>query len=191
MNAPPIPRLYWAAAFVLLALTAAIELAMGRPPICKCGYVHFWVGKVNSSENSQQIADWYSFSHIIHGFIFYGLLHLLGRRRWSLGLRLLLAVLVESGWEVFENTSYVINYYRHETLSWGYSGDSILNSICDILFAILGFFIAARIPVWLTIALIIVMEVGVGIAIRDNLTLNIIMFLHPFHAIKQWQMGGG
>ena len=183
--------LKWAAlaAGAIMTIAAAIEYAMGRVPICKCGYVRLWVGKVESAENSQQIADWYSFSHIIHGFIFYGLFHLLGRRRWSLGLRLLLAVLVESSWEVFENSSYVINYYRHQTLSWGYAGDSILNSMSDILFAVLGFFMAAKIPVWLTVALIVVMEVGVAIAIRDNLTLNIIMFLHPFQAIKHWQMG--
>jgi len=174
-----------------MSIAAFAEYAMGRVPICKCGTIRLWVGKVNSAENSQQIADWYSFSHIIHGFIFYGLTYLLGRRRWSLGLRLLLAVLVESAWEVFENTNYVVNYYRHQTMSWGYAGDSILNSMCDILFAVLGFFIAARVPVWLTIALIVAMEVGVAIAIRDNLTLNIIMFLHSFEAIKHWQMGGG
>jgi hypothetical protein len=165
---------------------------MGRILICKCGHVRLWVGQVNSSENSQQIADWYSFSHIIHGFILYGIIHLIARRRnWPLGLCLFLAVLLEASWEVLENTPFIINRYRDYTMSLDYYGDTILNSMCDILFCVLGFFLARALPVWLTLALIIVMEVGVLLAIRDNLTLNIIMLLHPSEAIKHWQMGRG
>jgi len=174
---------------VLMAFAAAAEHAMGRIWICKCGYIRFWVGDVSSSENSQQIADWYSFSHIIHGFILYAVTRWIGRRRgWSLGWCFVVAVLVEVSWEVLENSPIIINRYR-QTMSLDYTGDSVLNSMSDILFAVVGFALAAKLPAWLTISLIVLMEVGVGYAIRDNLTLNIIMLLHPFPAIKRWQMG--
>ena len=173
----------------IIAAAGGIEYGMGRVPICKCGYVRLWVGQVNSPENSQQIADWYSFSHIIHGFALYAAARLIGRR-WPLGARLVLAVALEASWEVLENSSFIINRYRHSTMSLDYYGDSILNSVSDILFCVLGFFLATKLPVWLTVALIVVMEVGVGYAIRDNLTLNLIMLIHPFQAIKRWQMGG-
>jgi uncharacterized protein DUF2585 len=184
-------RAYLLLSLAVIVSAGIIEAAMGRVLICKCGRVRLWVGQVNSSENSQQIADWYSFSHIIHGFVLYGIFHLVGRRRgWPVGLCLLLAVGVEAGWEVLENTPLIINRYRAHTMSLDYYGDSILNSMCDILFCVLGFALARRLPVWVTVGLIVVMEVGVGLAIRDNLTLNIIMLIHPFEAIKHWQMGG-
>ena len=172
----------------IMVVAGSIEYAMGRLPMCKCGYIRFWVGAVNSPENSQQIADWYSFSHIIHGFVLYAFFRLISRRRWPIGLCLVLAVGVEACWEVVENSSFIINRYRN-TMSQDYYGDSIVNSMSDILFAVLGFFLAAWLPVWVTIALVVVMEVGVLLAIRDNLTLNIIMLIHPFEAIKHWQMG--
>ena len=172
----------------IIALAALIEYEMGRIPICKCGHIRLWVGKVNSPENSQQIADWYSFSHIIHGFILYGLCRLIGRKKLPLGLCLVIAVSAEATWEVIENSSFVIERYRAATMSLDYYGDSILNSMSDILFCVLGFFLAAYLPVWVTLALVVVMELGVLYAIRDNLTLNIIMLLHPFQAIKHWQM---
>ncbi|MDB5290473.1 MAG: hypothetical protein JWL69_1714 [Phycisphaerales bacterium] len=175
----------------IMAVAAFIEYEMGRLPMCKCGYIRFWVGDVNSSENSQQIADWYSFSHIIHGFALYGIMRLIGRRKWPIGLCLVLAVFVEASWEVLENSSFIINRYRNSTMSLDYFGDSILNSMSDILFCVLGFFLAARLPVWVTVALVVVMEIGVGYAIRDNLTLNIIMLIHPSEAIRHWQMGRG
>ncbi len=156
--------------------------------ICKCGYIRFWEAKINSSENSQHISDWYSFSHIIHGFIFFWFFRLISRKKWPIGLCLVLALGVECSWEILENSSFIINRYREATISLDYFGDSILNSVCDILFMVLGFFLAWRMPVWLTILLIIVMELGVGYMIHDNLTLNIIMLIHPFEAIKQWQM---
>ena len=181
---------YLLAAATLLVIAAVIEHAMGRLTMCKCGVIRFWVNSPTSPENSQQIADWYSFSHIIHGFILYGLFRALGRRRWPIGLCFVLAVFLECTWEVMENSPFIINRYR-QTMSQDYLGDTIVNSMSDILFCVLGFWIARWLPVWLTVALIVVMEVGVALIIRDNLTLNIIMLIHPFVAIKRWQMGAG
>ena len=179
-------------AALLIAGVAAILLWMGREPICKCGTIKLWQGTVMSSENSQHIADWYSFSHIIHGFLFYGLFWLIRRITAlpiSFGLALLLSILLEGAWEIAENTDAVINHYRSATISLDYYGDSVLNSVCDILSMMLGFLIARLAPVWLTVTSALAMELIVGWLIRDNLTLNVIMLLWPMDWIKAWQGG--
>ncbi len=170
----------------------AIFIAMGREPICTCGTIRLWYGNVHGPENSQQIADWYTPSYIIHGFLFYGAIHLLGRiagRPLPLGLAFLIAVGVECAWEIAENTPAVIAHYRQATMAAGYVGDSVLNSLCDIAAMALGFWLARRLPASVVVMAGVAMEIGVGYAIRNNLTLNVLMLLHDFPAIRAWQAG--
>lgn len=188
-------RHYFMIGLGLIILTAIILFAMGREPICKCGEIKFWTPDVNSSDNSQHLSDWYTPSHIIHGMLFYGLFWWLGQwqtggANWSMGLRAVLSIIVEAAWEILENSPIIIERYREATIALDYFGDSIINSVFDIFWMLLGFFLAARLPVWLTIMLIIAAELIVGAIIRDNLTLNVLMLLTPFDAIKEWQLQG-
>ncbi|MES2158139.1 MAG: DUF2585 domain-containing protein [Pseudomonadota bacterium] len=170
----------------LITLGAAIILfLMQRPPICNCGTIELWHGALDSG-NSQHVADWYSLSHVIHGFLFYGAGWVALRRR-PLGVRLAMAVAVESAWEILENSPIIIDRYRSATIALGYSGDSILNSVSDIGMMTLGFLFASRAPLWATVALGIGFELVALIVIRDNLALNILMLSFPIDAVRDWQ----
>ena len=173
----------------ILVLTAGVELWMGRSPLGPDGKFGWWDGNIWSSENSQRLADPYSFSHIVHGILFYAALCLLARKL-PVRQRLLIALVFEAGWEMLENSPFIINRYREATISLGYVGDSVLNSLSDILMMTIGFLFAFRVPWRVSVAAVIIMEIGCALWVRDNLTLNIIMLIHPFDAIKHWQMAG-
>ena len=177
-----------AAALVIAIATGAILLSMGQPAICTCGTVELWVGSASSPKTSQMLADWYSLSHIVHGFLFYGFLRLVARR-WAVEWRFLAALIVEAAWEIIENTPMVIDRYREATIAIGYAGDSVVNSLSDIAMMALGFAAAARLPVWASIAAVLLLEIAALVAIRDNLTLNIWMLLAPNEAVRDWQAG--
>lgn len=179
-----------AVALAIMAAFAAVLLAMGRPAICPCGTIELWHGAANDDGTSQHISDWYSLSHVIHGFLFYGAAHLVGRLRGrplGFGLALCLAIMVEGGWELVENSPLIIERYRAATASDAYAGDSVLNSMADIGFMALGFSIARLAPVWPVVAAAIAMELLALYVIRDNLTLNVLMIVWPLDAVRDWQ----
>ncbi|MES5100819.1 DUF2585 domain-containing protein [Agrobacterium sp. BA1120] len=177
---------WFGVAAALLVAQIVILYFMGRVPICECGYVKLFEPGVNTPGNSQHLADWYTPSHIIHGFLFYGFAWLLFRKQ-NIGMRLSFAVLIEAAWELLENSPIIIDRYRTATMALGYSGDSILNSAMDTVFMMVGFFFAARMPIWLTVVVAIFFEIFTGWLIRDNLTLNVLMLVAPIDAIKEWQ----
>jgi hypothetical protein len=183
------PWHYGAAAAAVVAVQALALHLMGRVTICTCGYVKLWEGDVAGPGTSQHLTDWYTFTHLVHGFVLYFLLWLVGRRL-PLGARFLLAVLMETSWEILENSNFVIARYRAETVSLNYYGDSIVNSVSDTLTALVGFTLAAWLRPAATVALALTIEGGLALAIRDNLTLNVQMLIHEVPAIKAWQAAG-
>lgn len=176
---------YWLVFAIILA-TAAILLFMGRVPICKCGTVKLWYFELMTSEGSQHLIDWYSPSHLLHGILFYGMLWLFARRL-DISWRLVIATLIEAAWEILENTNAVIERYREVTISLDYFGDSVINSMADLVAMLVGFWLARRIPVWASVAIVIGFEVLTTALIRDGLALNIIMLLYPLDIIRDWQ----
>jgi hypothetical protein len=175
----------------ILAVIAAQMIGlrlMGRPFFCACDALRIWSGQVLSPETSQQIGDWYSFTHIEHGLIFYFLGWLL-LPRWPVSQRFLMALAIEVAWEMLENSAWFVQIYRRQALAIGYSGDSIVNSVADVGFMSLGYFFAASAPVWASLALLVVIEIGLAATIRDSLALNLLNFVHPVEAVARWQSG--
>lgn len=175
----------WICVAILLA-TAAWLLWIGRAPICECGQVKLWHGQTVSAENSQHIADWYTPSHLIHGLLFYAGLWLVARRL-PLGWRLAIATLIEAVWEIVENSDAIIERYRAVTIALDYYGDSVLNSVSDILAMMAGFALAQRLPVWASVALALGLEALTIWLIRDGLALNVLMLLWPSDTVRDWQ----
>lgn len=170
----------------ILVVQVFAEHLMGRVWICSCGTIRLWVGDIWSPELSQQIFDWYTASHIVHGILFYGLLRLVLPRAPVL-VRLAIAVGIEASWEIAENSSWVIEAYRKQALAAGYTGDSILNSLMDNVSMMTGFALARWLPWKATVALVLALEIGAAALVHDNLTLNILNFVHRFPAIEAWQ----
>lgn len=184
---PTAVKLWHIAIPILLLLQIIVLLSMGRTPICTCGTIRFWVGNPLSPETSQQLFDWYTFSHVVHGFLFYGLLRLVFRDKLTFVQRLLIAMGIEIGWEILENTPFVIEAYRQQALAVGYAGDSTINSVFDTFSMMAGFAIARAIPVWVSVLVVLFLEGFAAYAIHDNLTLNVLNFIHPVDAITKWQ----
>jgi len=174
---------------LVLAAQAVILFLLGQPLIAESGYVKLWESVVLGSGNSQHLTDWYSFSHVIHGFLFYLALWYFFPRM-SIATRFLIALGAEVGWEIVENTPWLIEHYRQQALAQGYVGDSIINSLVDTLGEALGFLLAWRLPVLAVVTLGVGLELFVGFSIRDNLFLNILGFFYQFEFISNWQSGG-
>jgi hypothetical protein len=178
----------WLPLLVLLCLTIGSLRVEGRRWWCRCGTPSPWSSGIRSGHTSQHLADPYSFTHVLHGMIFYALLRPFAGRLGP-GVRLTLAVAVEAFWEIVENSPGVIERYRQATIAMGYTGDSVTNSIGDIGSCMIGFWLAGKLPWRWSIAFFVAVEVSLLAMYRDNLGLSVLMLIHPFEAIKSWQMG--
>jgi hypothetical protein len=172
----------------VMAIQALLLRLMGRPLSCACGAIRLWSGDILSSETSQQFSDWYSFTHVEHGLLFYFLGWLLFPRL-SVSRRFLIALVVEAAWEIMENSAWFVEIYRRQALAIGYSGDSVINSVSDLAFMSLGYVFAARAPVWASVVLLAAIEIVLAGSIRDTLALNLLNFVHPVEAVTRWQSG--
>lgn len=190
MKASDSLRLKYILVVILLAMLAAVlQFAMGRVWWCECGQAGLWSGEIASRHNSQHLFDAYTFTHILHGIGFYALTWLILRRWAGQGIRFVVATGMEAAWEVIENTSLVIERYRVGTISLGYYGDSIANSMADIMACAAGYLLALWLPVWVSVAIFVALEAGLLWWIRDSLLLNILMLIRPLESVKDWQMG--
>ena len=184
-----IRRLPYVLTLLSVVAAAAWLLWIGREPICKCGSVKLWWGQTMSSENSQHLSDWYTPSHLLHGIFFYAALRW-ALPRLALGWRLLIATAAEAAWEIIENSDAIIERYRAVTISLDYYGDSVINTVSDIVAMIAGFYLARALPIWASVAVVMGFEVLTAIVIRDGLALNVLMLLYPLDAVRVWQAGG-
>ena len=173
---------------VVLLLMALLLRAEGRMFFCACGEFRFWVSDTCSSNNSQQLFDPYSFTHVLHGFLLFWLIALLLRRRVAPGWQFVLAIALEAAWEVLENTPFVIDRYRAETAALGYQGDTIVNSFGDLTCAVAGFLVARQLGLRWSLVVFVLIEVGLALWIHDSLILQLLMLIHPVEAIKHWQL---
>jgi len=177
---------YWVAGGLIIAIAATAEFAMGRRLWGISGEPGIWSGDIKSSHNSQYMTDPYSFSHLTHGILLYGLTRMIAPRA-PRGVRALIAIAFEAGWEILENSDLVIQRYRAATISQQYYGDSVMNSMCDILTCMIGLLLAAILPTRVAVIGVIVLELMLALWIRDGLLLNVIMLVHPVGAIRAWQ----
>jgi hypothetical protein len=174
------------ATLVAILVLSLVLLSMGRESWCDCGNIKIWYGLARGPELSQQLFDWYSFTHVVHGILLYAIVALIGRKMPK-DLRFLVALCAETSWEILENTSLIIERYRLGAVSFHYYGDSVINSIGDLLAAVFGYLAAGALPVWCSVAIVLGLEGMLAYAIRDNLTLNLLMLIRPIEAVKKWQ----
>ncbi len=178
----------WAVAAVVLTITIILLRNQGRLWFCSCGYILLWSGDIWSSDNSQHLFDPYAFTHLLHGVVFFWLLVWL-LPTVPLMWRFIIAISIESLWEVFENSAFIIQRYREATLALGYEGDTIVNSLGDIFICGAGFFLAWYLGFRRSLILFVVVELVLVFWIKDSLILSVIMLIYPIEAIKAWQLG--
>ena len=188
MNVSPSGFKQTAAIGVVLLLMIVLLRAEGRSFLCAtCSHFAIWIGDTCSSSTSQQLFDPYSFTHVLHGFLFFWLVAL-AFRRLAPAWQFWLALLLESAWEVFENTKFVIDKYRTETAALGYQGDTIVNSLGDLTCALVGFLLARQLGVRRSLIVFLLVELVLILLIHDSLLLQILMLVRPVEWIKSWQL---